>query len=52
MIYNTGKVLIGLRYKPAVRQHIGRDMMLLQTALLAKPKTAWQRLAKWLKIDL
>jgi hypothetical protein len=50
MIYNTGKVRIGLHYKPPVRQHIGRDMMLLQTALLAKPKTAWQRLTEWLEV--
>jgi hypothetical protein len=49
MIYNTGKVLIGLHYKPPVRQYIGRDMMLLQRALLAKPKTAWQRLTEWLE---
>jgi hypothetical protein len=41
MIYNTGKVKIGLHYTPPVRPaDIGRDMMLLQTALLAKPKTA------------
>jgi len=52
MIYNTGKVLIGLHYKPPVRQHIGRDMMLLQTALLAKPKTLRQRIARWLEIAL
>jgi len=51
MIYNTGKVRIGLHYKPPVRPaDIGRDMMLLQAALLAKPKTAWQRLTKWLEV--
>jgi len=51
MIYNTGKVKIGLHYTPPVRPaDIGRDMMLLQTALLAKPKTAWQRLTEWLEV--
>jgi len=53
MIYNTGKVKIGLHYTPSVRPaDIGRDMMLLQTALLAKPKTLWQRIARWLEMDL
>jgi len=53
MIYNTGKVRIGLHYKPPVRPaDIGRDMMRLQTALLAKPKTMWQRIASWLEMDL
>ncbi len=51
MIYNTGKVKIGLNYTPPVRPaDIGRDMMRLQTALLAKPKTAWQRLTEWLEV--
>jgi len=49
MVYNTGKVKIGLRYKPPVRQHIGRSMMLLQTALLNKRQTVWQRVWTWLK---
>jgi len=53
MIYNTGKVKIGLHYTPPVRPaDIGRDMMLLQTALLAKPKTLWQRIVTWLEMDL
>jgi hypothetical protein len=53
MIYNTGKVKIGLHYTPPVRPaDIGRDMMRLQTALLARPKTLWQRIARWLEIDL
>jgi len=53
MIYNTGKVKIGLHYTPPVRPaDIGRDMMLLQTALLAKPKTLRQRIARWLEIAL
>jgi len=53
MIYNTGKVKIGLYYTPPVRPaDIGRDMMRLQTALLARPKTLWQRIARWLEIAL
>jgi len=53
MIYNTGKVKIGLHYTPPVRPaDIGRDMMRLQTALLAKPKTLRQRIARWLEIAL
>jgi hypothetical protein len=46
--YNTGKVKIGINYKPRPYVETDRDMLLLQSCLLSKG--IWQTVKKWFGI--
>lgn len=37
-VYNTGKVLVGLEYRPTPRYEVSADMEMIQSMLINKPR--------------
>ena len=46
-VYNTGKVLIGLHYRPRQDSHMNGNNIYWQGVLLGKRRSLLQRLQDW-----